>query len=95
MRSFTEKIRGGKEQYGEKYSSDALARKFVPYYENQQRIKVMFPDGSTACGTVGATTGWIPCFLLIKRSTDLGSSTILSEVDRIVAVQVNGKYRPL
>lgn len=81
-----------KAEFQDHFSDVGLSKQFIQYYENGKRIKVRFPDGRTECGTVGVTTGWVPCFLLMHRSTDTGSSTVLADMDKIVGVQVSKKY---
>lgn len=95
MSQYAAKIKRGKAEHGDKFCADALAKQFIPYYENGVRIKVQFSDGRIESGTVAATTGWIPCFLLKHRKTNLGSSTVLGDKDKIIAVQIKGKYRPI
>ncbi len=92
MRSYLQTINNRKAEFGDKFSDVALSKQFIKYYENGKRIKVLFPDGSYEYGSVGMTTGWIPCFLLIHKSTDLGSSTVLSDKDKIIAVKVGKGY---
>jgi len=60
------------------------ATQFIPYFENQRRIEVVFVSGTVKRGRVGITTGWRPAFLLMLRSTSIGSQYILRDSDRIV-----------
>jgi hypothetical protein len=70
-----------------------LAAPFVPYYDSGQRIKVRFPWGEVRTGTVGVTGGWRPVFLLMGRKTDRGSSLILEDDVKIIAVhRTAGRY---
>jgi len=82
------------QEHGVKFDASALSQKFVPYFNSRERIKVRV-GSSIYHGTVGVTTGWAPCFLLITRSTNIGSSITLDDCDDILAVQRNGKYVPL
>ncbi len=91
-RSYEDYIARRKAEAGRKFSDSDLAKKFIPYYESQQRIKVMTPWGKEMTGTVGATTGWRPAFLLMSRSNAIGSSTVLDNKFKIIGVQVGGKY---
>lgn len=61
-----------------------LSTKFIPYYENEQRIKVKFSYGEIKTGTVGMTTGWKPVFILMLRSNSRGSSHQLNDEDVIM-----------
>jgi len=69
------------------------AGQFKPWFHGP-RIKVAGPWG-TRFGTVGMTTGWRPAFLLMHRSSDIGSSDLLGPDDHVVAVQRNGRYVPV
>ena len=68
-----------KQEYGSKFSTKNLDKRFIKYYNSGQRIKVTFSYGESESGTVGITTGWVPVFLLIKTSRSLGSSTFLDK----------------
>ena len=61
-----------------------IAKKFVYYYENQERIKVKFSTGEVKSGRVGMTIGRKPSFLLMLRSNSTGSSWTLSGNDEII-----------
>lgn len=78
------------------FDDSELCPKFVPYFENECRIKVRYTFASgevyERTGTVGVTSGWKPAFLLMHRSSDISSSDVLSERDEIVAVQRGRKY---
>ena len=78
-------VQRGKAQWGKKFSQAKLAKKFIPAYNNGRRIRVKFSTGEVLSGTVGATTGWRPTFLLILTSRSMGSSWTLSGKDRIVS----------
>lgn len=74
------------EMYGHDFKVDALASKFVAHFNAgpTRRVKVRFPSGETIWGYVGITTGWVPCFLLMRRRGQIGSAVVLSEQDEIV-----------
>ena len=91
-RSYAEYVARAQRKYGERFSDAELARKFVPFFESGARIKVRLRWGEEMTGTIGATTGWRPCFLLMRRSDSIGSPWTLSEADEIIAVQRNGRY---
>jgi hypothetical protein len=85
-------------EHGESFDAGDLPAKFVPYFENGQRIKVrLYMTGEVMTGTVGVTTGWRPAFLLMRRRSDRGSSHLLKSDTQIIAVQdrPGGKYRNL
>ncbi|MFA5136938.1 MAG: hypothetical protein WC489_06155 [Patescibacteria group bacterium] len=91
-RDFHSFVERKKREYGSKFSQKGLAKKFIPFYENQQRIKVQTPWGETLTGTVGVTTGWEPVFLLMRRKNAVGSSEILTNRHEIVAIKWGNKY---
>lgn len=64
---------------------------FDQYY-HAGRVRVRFSDGVELTGTIGRTTGWRPCYLLMRRSSDFGSSWTIGPNDRIVAVQRGREY---
>ncbi len=90
-RNYAAMIERRKAQYGERFDDSSLAEAFRPYLQTGQRIKVRFSFGEMT-GTVGVTTGWKPCFLLMRRSSDRGSSWTLSTDDTITAVQRGRQY---
>lgn len=82
------------ELQGLRFDPSELNPAFAPYFDTGQRIKVRFwqDDDLTYTGTVGITTGWRPAFLLMRRSSDHGSSWLLTQGVELLAVQINGKY---
>jgi hypothetical protein len=74
----------GKAAWGRKFTTKELAKKFVPAFNSGARIRVKFSTGEVLSGTVGATTGWRPAFLLVLSRRSLGSSWTLKNRDRIV-----------
>lgn len=81
-------------EHGDKFDPSDLAPQFVPYLHEDQRIKVRTRWGEELTGTVGVTTGWRPAFLLMRRTSAYGSSTVLGKDDQIIAVKA-GKYVPV
>ena|SRR5437773_1491312 len=81
-----------RKEYGKRFDTEDLDRRFLPYFESGQRIKVRFPWGEDITGTVGVTTGWKPCFLLIRTARSLGSAITLGRLETVVAVQRGHKY---
>lgn len=91
-------IERGRKQWGDKYDpSDLLAAQhFAPFYFSKERVKVSdsrtqdnreYGGAWIRTGTVGMTTGWKPAFLLMHRSSDTGSSDVLSNYDTIIAIR--------
>mgnify|MGYP001603505588 CR=1 FL=1 len=86
MSKYTDLIERKKREFGEKFDNSGLAENFIPYYNSGERIEVKFPDGSVKRGTVGVTTGWKPCFLLMLTSRSVGSSWTLHDGDKVVKI---------
>lgn len=78
--------------HGSKFSAAGLAAQFVPYLHSDVRIKVELRGGEIKTGTVGVTTGWRPVFILMRRSSSHGSSIVLSNDDKIIAVKRGRQY---
>ena len=83
MSAYQEYVKRKRTEYGDRFDDSELSSQFVPYFENQKRIEVVSVSG-TRRGRVGITTGWRPTFLLMLRSTSIGSQYILRDNDRIV-----------
>jgi hypothetical protein len=85
-------------QWGDRadVSGIAAAAHLLPYYGTGTRVRVVtdYGNGETyeRTGTVSRTTGWRPALLLIHRSNAHGSSDLLSERDRVVAVKRGREY---
>lgn len=82
-------------QYGDKFDASNLAPQFVPYFNSRQRVRVRFSHGEEMTGRIGVTTGWRPCFLLMRYATSMGSPWTLEAGDSVIAEQVRegGPYR--
>ena len=86
-RSYKELLERREKEHGKKFDSSELAKQFIPYYENGQRIKVqMHGMSEQLTGTIGVTTGWKPAFLLMRSSRSTGSTWTLSKKDKIIEV---------
>jgi len=70
---------------GPKFDQSDLSKQFIPHYNSGRRIEVN-TAGEIKRGTIGVTTGWRPCFLLMLRSNSTGSSYTLSDKDVILRV---------
>lgn len=53
-----------------------LDSRFDSYYQSKQRIEITYEDGEKARGTIGKSTGWKPCYLLIKTVRSLGGEAL-------------------
>jgi len=83
-KSYQELLNRKRREYGTKFSPRELSKKFIPFYENENRIKVLFSSGEIKRGRVGVTTGWVPAFILMLTSRSRASSWILSNKDKII-----------
>lgn len=91
MRSFNDLIDRKQREHGAKFDRSNLAPAFVRYFESGQRVRVHFSHGEELTGTIGVTTGWRPCFLLMRTARSIGSPYTLSNKDHVVEVT---KYQP-
>lgn len=100
MSVYTDMLERFARTYGDKFDASGLDPRFVQFYGTGARIGVRYgtdEDGSIEYGTVSTTTGWRPCFLLMHRSSDRGSGTLLTSQMTILSVKHPGSrsYRPL
>jgi hypothetical protein len=76
-----------------------MASHFAPYLHNSLRLKVRrtYSSGEefVRTGTVGITSGWRPCFLLMHRSNAMGSWDTLSVDDEIIETWDGRRYEPV
>jgi hypothetical protein len=80
-------------EYGDRFDASDLAPQFVRYFNSQERIRVDSHGGEhVRTGRVSVTSGWRPAFMLMHRSSDLGSSDVLGADDKIIAVQHGREY---
>jgi hypothetical protein len=66
------------------FDDSELAKSFIPYFENGQRIEVETHYEGKKCGYVGVTTGWRPAFILIFNKRAHGSSVVLCDTDKVL-----------
>ena len=95
MRSYSRFLARKRAEFGKKFDLSELAIQFIPYYESGQRIKVHVSTGWTITGTVEVTTGWRPCFLLMRTVRSQGSVNLLKASDRIIAIKRGRKYEQI
>lgn len=95
MRSFHEYLKHRARAFGSRFDFSDLAPQFVPFWESGQRIKVRVDSGEELTGTVEVTTGWKPCFLLMRTTRSIGSPHTLSYTDTIIAVKSGRTYIPV
>jgi hypothetical protein len=97
MLSYRDFINRKRAEYGDKFDSSDLDARFIPFFESGQRIKVdiaglspeneLFYGHTIKTGTVGVTTGWKPCFLLMHSSRSIGSPWTLGSAEKLLAVK--------
>lgn len=82
-RSFLIYVMRAKEEHGDKFDASDLNPDFITAYESGERIKVDFGHEQKK-GTIGVTTGWKPCFLLMLTKRSIGSSYTIGKTDKII-----------
>ena len=83
MKNYQETIEARKKRYSN-FSDINLNKEFIPYFESQERIIVDFGYEKKR-GTIGITTGWRPCFLLMLTKRSIGSSYTIGKKDKVIA----------
>lgn len=56
-----------------------LDKRFEYAHDNNYRIEITYEWGEKERGYIGLSTGWKPCWLLIKRSNSFGGGALLQE----------------
>ena len=87
--AYEEYCKRGRAKYGSKFNGSGLAEKFVSYYNSGERITVGFvgADGKgyeVKTGTVSATNGWAPSFVLMATKRSTGSGWLISDRDLVL-----------
>ena len=87
MKNYNDYLITKKTQFNNFDSSD-LNSDFIHAFESGKRVEVNFKDSSgkvyeTKRGTIGVTTGWKPCFLLMLTKRSTGSSWTIGKNDVI------------
>ena len=91
-RNYREFMERKQREYGEKFDPSDLNPAFVRYFENGERDKVL-DYGEPVTGTIGVTTGWKPCFLLMRRSNAIGSNWCINQDSKVIAVKRGRTYQ--
>lgn len=80
-----------------RYTTAGYSEKFLPFYERGTDCRLKIERGvqwtSTDYGHVSTSTGWQPVLLLMRSTKANGSSVILDDDCRIVAVKWKGDSR--
>lgn len=78
-------------RWGDSFDPSDLDKRFIPFYNDNSRVKVRrhWDEGDeyAITGTIGITTGWRPCFLLMRTSRSIGSSDTLGSNQVILAIK--------
>lgn len=88
MKDYKEYLDKKKKEYGDKFDASDLNADFIHAFECGERVEVQFKNEAgevyeTKRGTIGITTGWKPCFLLMLTKRSHGSSWTISKKDVI------------
>jgi hypothetical protein len=83
MRSYKEFVERKSREFGSNFDESDMNPNFIKYFENEERITVDF-GYETKRGTIGVTTGWKPCFLLLLTKRSLGSSWTIGKNDKVI-----------
>jgi hypothetical protein len=82
--------------YGDALDLSALEdRDGMPWqywWERQERVRIRLRDGSVKDGTVEITRGPTPYFLLRRHAGSARGGYRLTRADRVIGVQIHGKY---
>ena len=78
-------------EHGEKFNPQDLDPRFVPFFNNGRRVKIEM-YGEVITGTIGVTTGWKPCFLLMRTRRSRGSSWTLGPSAKILGFKQDQYY---
>jgi len=84
MTKYTEYILRKKSEFGSKFDSSELNKRFIKHFNSGKRIGVKFNYGETKRGTIGVTTGWKPVFILMLTSRSMGSSHTIGKKDKVI-----------
>ena len=86
MTNYESFINRAKSKHGEKFSDENLNSKFISAFNNGDtyRVKVDFGYDKPVWGYIGITTGWKPCFLLMRRRGQHGSSETINNDSKIL-----------
>lgn len=86
-------LQRARHRHGDKLDLSNIPEKFIPFFHGP-RLRVRMYDQEIT-GTVSVTTGWRPALLLMRRSSDHGSSDLLNHDTEILAVQHGRTYVPV
>lgn len=71
--------------------NSGLNEMFNSYFESGERIEVTYTDGTKERFYVGKSTGWKPCYLMIKKSNSYGGEAVFTE--NIKRIRGLNKYK--
>lgn len=90
--AFDDYCRRKQAEHGDKFDASGLAAQFIPYYHTDTKLRILSRGGTERTGTIGATTGYRPCFLLMTAANKVSSPWTLGDSDVITAI--NGVPTP-
>lgn len=77
------------QEYPDKFDDRDLNPAFIQAFNNGEQFRVHVDFGyEKIWGYIGVTTGWAPCFLLMRRRGQHGSLQTIGLTDTII----NSKY---
>lgn len=79
-----------RDKWGDKFIPPSDAR-FIRYFNSGERIRVR-TCGLDLTGTVSASGGWAPVFLLMRTQRSIGSMWTLGEREEVLAVKLGRRY---
>ena len=87
MNKYERYINRAKSNHGDKFRDSRLNRNFIHAFNEGDSYRVLVDfgyDDKPVWGYIGATTGWKPCFLLLRRRGQHGSSETIDENCKII-----------
>jgi hypothetical protein len=93
-------LKRGVQKWGAKFDTSSMdaCKTLLTFFDGPRvRLTRTYENGETftRSGRISRTTGWKPALILMSRSNAIGSSDVLDANDKLVAVQVNGRYQPV
>lgn len=87
MSKYSDFLQRKQREYGKKFDASGLNPEFIPHFNSGDRVEITDTKYNyTRRGTIGITTGWKPCFLIMSRSNSRSSSDCISENDKVTAI---------
>lgn len=85
MNNYNDYIARKTREYGDKFSAENLNPLFINAFNNGDTFRVLVDFGyQQKWGYISVTTGWKPCFLLMARRGQYGSSDTINNECKII-----------